>query len=176
MLRTNRQTKQPEQVFKDEAPTPGQTAICRLRLLEEIYLVDPVVIVSLGAKACETLLGRPVAIKRDRGETLQITIPGASYEPHVSDKGHLLRRVEGSLVATWLQAHVRYLLIPTLHPAYVLRTLQDRTANSDFRHFVNDLKQAIRTYKAYQHTVFGTGLTIDADDAAELNASDFQEG
>ena len=72
--------------YKDEPPTPIHKNACRPRLLEEIYLVDPIVIVGLGGPACEALLGHSITITRDRGETSQIAIPGASYRPVLTEK------------------------------------------------------------------------------------------
>jgi DNA polymerase len=171
MMTKNRRTGEWSQRFKDEPPTPPQKAACRPRLLEEIYLVDPIVIVGLGGPACEALLGHSIAITRNRGETTQISIPGASYQPVLTDKKkQWLRKVGGEYVAPVEQSEVFYHFIPTLHPAYVVRELADQGPDNPFRKFVGDLKKAVRTYDTYMETVFGViPADRDALDEAELH-------
>jgi uracil-DNA glycosylase len=157
MLRTNRRTQVSEFVYKDEPPTPPQYNACRQRLYEEIYLVDPVVIVGLGGKACEALMGRPVTITRDRGESTYISVPGRSYAPVLTEKQQQwLHRGKDKVLRTENeQNQVRYYFLPTLHPAYVLRKLADMGPDSPFRQLVSDLKKAVRTHEVYQELVYG---------------------
>lgn len=173
IFRTNWQTKRPEQVFKDEPPTPPQYLACLPRLHEEIYLVDPTVIVGLGGKACEALMSRRVTITRDRGEASEIEVPGASFVPVLTEKKQeWARRAKGTLVVPTAQNMVRYHFIPTLHPAYVARTLADQDHNSPFRQFVADLRKAIKTHELYQEIVFGVvPLQRDEVDDAEMHQS-----
>ena len=145
-----------KQLFKDEPPTPLQYTQCLPRLYEEIYLVDPVVIIGLGGKTCEALMRRHITITRDRGDTAHIAGPGAGYRPVVTDKKKEWRRkIGGAWQAPVVQNEVLYLFVPTLHPAYVARKLADQGADSPFQQFASDLKKAIRTYEAYLETVFG---------------------
>ena len=55
--------------------TPGQqeAAACAHWLEQEIALVQPRALVALGATASRSLLGRPVAVTRERGQWLQRT-------------------------------------------------------------------------------------------------------
>lgn len=143
--------------YKDVTPTPPQKAACRPRLLEEIYLVDPIVIVGLGAPACSELLGHSVVITRDRGEPAQIAIPGASFRPVLTEKKQqwLRKNSAGEWHSPVEPNEVLYHFIPTLHPAYVLRELADRGPNNAFQKFVADIRSAAHTYEAYVETVFG---------------------
>ncbi len=143
--------------YKDVPPTPIAKNSCRPRLLEEIYLVDPLVIVGLGQPACEALLGHSISITRDRGEPAQIAIPGASYRPVLTDKKQqwLRKSAAGEWSSPVEQNQVLYHFIPTLHPAYVLRELADRSPNNTFQKFVTDIRSAVRTYEAYVEVVFG---------------------
>lgn len=156
MLRKNWVTRQPELVYKDELPTPPQYNACLPRLYEEIYLVDPSVIIGLGGKACEALMGQPVTITRDHGKPVQISIPGASYRPVLTEKKKewLHRTPEGMRTLTE-QNEVRYYFMPTLPPAYVERKLEDFAPDSPFRQFVADIKKAIRAHEVYHEMVFG---------------------
>ena len=87
-------------------PLPEEVAACRPFLDGQIDAVKPKVIVSLGKPAASLLLGRDVAITRERG--------------------------------IW-QEYRGIPLMPTLHPAYILRqyTAENR------RHFWEDLKAAV---------------------------------
>jgi DNA polymerase len=49
-------------------PSAGEITACRWWLTEELRLVDPQMIVALGATAARSLLGRPVTISSMRGE------------------------------------------------------------------------------------------------------------
>jgi uracil-DNA glycosylase len=156
MMRMNYQKKQSLPVYRDEPPTPPQKNACRPRLLEEIYLVDPIVIVGLGGPACEALLGHSITITRDRGETAQIAIPGASYRPVLTEKKQQwMRKVGGEYQTPTEQNEVLYHFVPTLHPAYVARELADKGPGNAFQKFVADLRKAITTYDNYLETVFG---------------------
>lgn len=157
MMRKDRRTGISLPMYKDEPPTPPQCNACLPRLYEQIYLVDPVVIVGLGGKACETLLGKSVTITRDRGETtaMEISIPGASFRPRVTEGGKWRRKIAGVEQDPVEQNEVRYHFIPTLHPAYVIRLLADQGPNNPFQQFVTDIKKAIQTYEAYLQMAFG---------------------
>jgi DNA polymerase len=155
IFRKNYKTKLMELAFKDEPPTPPQYLACLPRLHEEIYLVDPIVIVGLGAKACEALRGKSITITRDRGDAEHISIPGASSRPSVTKDHKWTRKQKGEVVSPMTPNEVRYHFIPTLHPAYVIRKLADEDEKSPFRHFVADIKKAIRTYETYMELVFG---------------------
>lgn len=168
LMRMNYKKKQSLPVYKDEPPLPMQKAACRPRLLEEIYMVDPIVIVGLGGPACEALLGHSITITRDRGETEHIAIPGASYRPVLTEKKQQwLRKVGGEFVAPTEQNEVYYHFIPTLHPAYVARELADKGPGNAFQKFVADLKKAVTTYDTYLETAFGVIPTPREDLNAE---------
>lgn len=163
VFRKNYRTGQPEQAYRDEPPTPPQYNACMPRLQEEIYLVDPIVIVGLGNKACEALMGHPITITRDRGEPTQIEISGASFSPILTEKKQewLHRMKDGTMKTLSEPNTVRYYFMPTFHPAYVIRKLADQGPDSPFRQFVTDIKKAIKTHEVYREMVFGIVPTSD---------------
>jgi len=57
-------------------PAPGEIAACRPRLLEQIYTIDPLMILAVGGVALQALLGKKMAITTSRGELFDIEIPG----------------------------------------------------------------------------------------------------
>jgi len=144
--------------YIDTPPTPPQYKAFLPRLYEEIYLVDPTLIVCLGGKAAEVLLGRPITITRERGTPLRIEVPGASFRPVLTDKEKKwLHRVKGmpGLHTISEQNPVGYFMLPTLHPAFVLLNLADHRADSPYRKLVADLRTVVRIYDYYQEAVFG---------------------
>ena len=87
-------------------PLPAEVAACSAFLDGQIAAVNPKVIVSLGKPAASLLLGRNVAITRERGNW------------------HSYRGIP---------------LMPTLHPAYVLRQYTDENRRAVWK----DLKAAL---------------------------------
>ena len=137
-------------LYKDEPPLPAYVTACRPRLEEEIYLVDPVVIVTLGGEAASALAGRPVAITKERGEPFHASIDGASVVPSLTDKKkQWARKVKGEVHMPVEPFQVRYLVVPTFHPAYVLRKLADRGPNNPMDKFVDDVRLAADIHERY---------------------------
>jgi uracil-DNA glycosylase len=168
VMRQNYRTKLPEIVYKDEPPSPIHIKECLPRLYEEIYLVDPVVIVSLGGKAAEALVGGSVTITTERGKEREIVVPGVTHRAQMTEKrGAWLRKVHGQFVAPTEQNEVRYLLIPTLHPAYVDRKLSDKGPTSPFRQFFADIKKAAKLFERYQLEVGAKAPENEMEDISE---------
>jgi DNA polymerase len=89
----------------NRTPTPQETAICQPFIARQIELVDPDILVCLGAPSAQTLLGLNEGILKMRGRW-------ARYE-------NGKRPIKA---------------MPTLHPAFLLRQpLQKRLAWRDFR-------------------------------------------
>ena len=86
-------------------PTPQEVAVCRPFVERQIELVDPDIIVCLGAPATQTLTGSKDGILRTRGRLFPYTLPNREVK-----------------------------LLATLHPAFLLRQpVQKRLAWRDFR-------------------------------------------
>jgi len=151
-------------LYKDKVPLPTQIEACRPRLHEEIYIVDPILIVTLGATAAEHVLGRSVAITKERGRTQHATIPGGTLRPVLTDKKQVWgRKVHGQYVLPTETNEVQYLVLPTVHPAYVLRKIGDRGADSPLRQFADDLRLAVKTYERYLVEALGVEPTSTSD-------------
>jgi uracil-DNA glycosylase len=168
ILRKNPVTKQNEVAYQDEPPLPKYITECSPRLYEEIYLVDPIVIVGLGATACEALLQRAITITRTHGETRQIAVPGAVHRPQLTPGGKWARTIKKVPIAPTEQNQVFYFFIPTLHPAYILhKGIQDRDARSPFNQLYADISKAVQTYNSYLEVALGQPVahTMPSDDA-----------
>ena len=140
----------------DQAPFPVQAAACAPRLYEEIYLVDPMLIVALGGGAATALARKSVSILENSGVTRTITIPGAGRRPVLTEKRKLwARKVRGEMVTPVEQTPVEYLMMPIVHPAYVLRKQADVRAGNPLQVFVESMKKAAYIYDRYMHEVYG---------------------
>jgi DNA polymerase len=156
MQRMNYKTKEIEFVYQDEPPLPMYIEKCLPRLYEEIYLVDPIVIVGLGATACEALLKKPITITREHGMAKHISIPGAVHRPALTPGGKWARKIHRVLETPTEQNEVQFFFIPTLHPAFILhKGIQDRDPRSYFNQLYTDISTAVRTYDAYLEVVLG---------------------
>jgi len=147
--------------YKDQPPLPAHINACLPRLYEEIYIVDPLLIVTLGATAAATLMKRPVSILNEAGHETHIEIPGVTQVPVLTEKkGQWLRKVRGQLVAPTTRNMVRYLCIPTLHPAFVARSAADHAENSPMRRFFAHIKSAASDYIRLAE-YYGIPSTVD---------------
>jgi uracil-DNA glycosylase len=146
--RFNRETRRNEQIFEDVEPTNDQIQACLPRLYEEIYLVDPLFIVAVGAPASKTLLkGKKIAITTESGVERAIEIPGAWYTAVLTEKRQVwLRKVRGKVINPVAQNSVRYLMIPIIHPAHLLRKSADERIGAVTDIFVRTMKKISSVY------------------------------
>jgi DNA polymerase len=102
-------------------PQPSEMNACKMRLIESIYTVDPMVIVALGASALQGLTGETGSIVANAGNIFEMSIPGW-YIP------------------------VRYPVYAMMHPAYLLRQTppDPKEKKPDERHPIR------RTYKHFK--------------------------
>lgn len=111
-------------------PATTEQEICRTRLHEIIYQVDPIIIISLGRIAAEALLGKKCSVTMNRGLVRDIEIPGR-------------------------RGSVFYPLLIALHPAYLLRIndFTQRGGMSDKTY--DDILRAHMVVDTYNHLHYG---------------------
>lgn len=114
-------------------PIPKEMEACRARLVEQIYTVDPVVIVSAGSIATTALVGKKVSITTQRGELLDVEIPGRILP-------------------------VRYSLMPVLHPSYLLRTNDFKQKGGNGTKTYNDFVRVMEIVDSFNLRHYGTPL------------------
>jgi uracil-DNA glycosylase len=142
-------------IIKDDAPSVSQLQACSPRLYEEIYMVDPVLIVALGGTAAEFLLHRPVTITSEVGSMHVVHIPGATKRPVLTEKRkQWLRKVHKEWVMPTTQNLVDYACVLNLHPAYVLRNIRDERKGNATEKFVDTMKFVKRIYDQYVEEVY----------------------
>jgi DNA polymerase len=139
MTRFDRRTGRRLPIFQDEAPPTAAVNTCLSRLYEEIYLVDPILIVALGGEAAKAILRRPVKVTEKRGTTTSVNVPGVWNTPDRTGKGNWLRKQGGVINYPTSQNYVHYLMFITLHPAFVLRSQADQSFGNPTQVFIKDM-------------------------------------
>lgn len=150
-VRVDWKTNEPR--VKDEAPKPAEVAACRPRLLEQIYLVDPVLIVALGGTAAEALLKKSITITASSGVLHHMKVPGAGYRAALTPKGKWARKVRGGVVMPSIQNEVVYPVVPLLHPAYAMANASDQRRGAPMQMFVEGLETIKSIYETYKREV-----------------------
>jgi len=94
---------------KNRDPTKDEKAACRERLMKTIYIIDPLLVVTLGKPAMQTLL---------KQRSLSVTkAHGHLFSPGVRVTGRVFPRT-GDNKEVW---YLDYDVVPLYHPAYILR-------------------------------------------------------
>lgn len=114
-------------------PIPKELEACRPRLLEQIYLIDPVLILTAGRIATEALVGRKISITQSRGELFDIEIPG---------------KIHG-------EQKLRYPVLAILHPSYLLRKNDFRQKGGDGVKTYNDFIRTMNVIDKFNQMHFG---------------------
>lgn len=170
-----RKRRGPDEVLmRDSTPLPKQIEACRPRLHEQIYIVDPVLIVACGATAAEHVIGRPVTITRERGSFHKCVIPGATLRPVLTDKKQVWgRKIHGTYQTPTEVNEVHYTTLLTIHPSFVRRKGSDMGKDSPLRLFARDIRLAVQTYERFVSEVYGRELIespdVDLSDVGEDN-------
>jgi len=148
-------------IFQDQPPTVDQLEKCSPRLYQEIYSIDPIVIVAMGQPAASFLAGCSVNIKKLRGTPMEIDVPGAGYRAVLTNKKkEWVHTVKGVTVAPTEQNQVRYLMIPTYDITTVYDKRHDVTEGNIFQEFTSDVFLAKVIYDRYYEET--EGLTPEA--------------
>lgn len=137
-------------MINDTPPPPPAIKECEERLLEEIYLVDPIVIVAVGPLVASTLLKRAVAITKEHGVAEEVSFPGAGYVPSLTEKrGAWARKVRGKIELPVVRSEVKYLVVPILPLDFVLGRILDRGPNNPVAQLTADLAGVAKTIERY---------------------------
>lgn len=94
-------------------PIPKEIDACRTRLYHQIYLVDPILIITAGRIPTEALIGKKISITQSRGELFDVDIPGYVH-------------------------NVRYPVLAILHPSFLLRKNDFKQKGGDGQKTYND--------------------------------------
>lgn len=169
--RYDRRLKVKLPVLQDEPPPPTAINACLTRLYEEIYIVDPVIIVALGAEAAKALTRRPIKVNEKRGTTAEVHIPGVWDVADVTSKGVWERKSKGQRYYPTAQNYVSYMMLTMLHPSFVLRSQADRSFGNPLQVFIEDMHFVTDIYYRYLKEAFG----IDGVRLTQLVPNDVME-
>lgn len=101
-------------------PTKKEIAACKPRLLETLYLIDPVLIIGVGRIGVEALVNKSVSITQAHGELFDVPMTGRLVRPFT------------------------YSLIATLHPSYLMRKNDFNQPGGDGTKTFNDFLRAVK--------------------------------
>lgn len=137
--------------YRDNAPTGDQLNACKQRLHEEVYIVDPVVIVACGAVAVSAMVGKATTLASIRGEPMHVSVEGAGRAASITEKKHSWSRtLRGETSWPTIPSAVRYLMVPTHDPLFVYRQYSDKRTNSPGDQFTKDLTTAAEILQMYR--------------------------
>lgn len=88
--------------IENRQPSKDERLACKPRLLETIYIIDPLLVVTMGRVPYQVLFGRAPKMESIRGNIQTLRIPGRLAE-------------------------IKYPVMPLYHTAYLLRTHDKRT-------------------------------------------------
>jgi uracil-DNA glycosylase len=126
------------------------------RLYEEIYIVDPVLIVALGIEAARILAKSPLKYTTTRGTTLPIKVPGAWSVPDLTQSKKTWERKHGNQIfRPTKQNYVEYLMVTTLKPNYVLQHYADESHGNPKQEFLQDMTLAANIFFRYVREAYG---------------------
>ncbi|HCJ66974.1 MAG TPA: uracil-DNA glycosylase [Elusimicrobia bacterium] len=114
----------PEKRGNDRPPNREEITACLPVLKEQIFMIKPKIICTLGAVATNALLGKVVSLTKIRGKFYPFRVP---FGPETL-------RVEGNLQG---EPYGETKLFPTFHPAAIFRTPSLKNI------FINDLKKLV---------------------------------
>jgi DNA polymerase len=109
-----------------QTPGPEHVAACHPWLQAELALVNPELVVCLGATAAKAMLGNSFRITKQRGQLMPLDPPGA-----MGGDGSLFDTEEAAVQSAWIMA--------TAHPSAVLR-VPGEGREAAYQALVADLK------------------------------------
>jgi DNA polymerase len=114
-------------------PSPKEVVACSTRLHEQIYTVDPVLILAMGRIAAQAIIGKKIAITSARGQLFDVEFQGRGVT-------------------------YRYPVMALLHPSYLLRINDINTKGGENARTYNSLLKAMALLDQFNLLHHGTPL------------------
>jgi hypothetical protein len=144
---------------------------CKARVLEEIYLVDPVLIVALGELPTKQLLGTNFPYTTNIGSIQPLEFEGAGVVAAVTPKQlRWARRVNGQLVYPVKPNKVEYRVLVTTDPLEVLRKWVDMGHDNPMKKLLGQLHEARRVLLRYRQEVYNV-MSLEPVNLAAIEAA-----
>lgn len=167
-------------IEQDDPPTDDQRLACRDRLYQEIYKVNPEMIVALGGKAAETLLDRPVKILQESGQLRADTassrgtylrLPGVGQRAVFTPGGLWRHKVHKVFVQKTEQDFVYYPVLMVVHPSAVIRNISDNSRSGAKFAFTEGIRAVLRNINTYRSILYGGDIpeiALDMEDVEDI--------
>ena len=119
---------------ENRTPFPDELKACRERLMNILYILDPLIVIACGNSALTTLF-RSVSVKITQ-------MRGNVYDG----------RFDGRF------GTITYPVFPIYHPSYLLRKADWNSKNGDWAKTVDDVRKALRVADFLRHHYHGTPI------------------
>lgn len=116
---------------ENRTPIPPEIKACSERLLNLIYIVDPILIIASGKTAAEALLNKKIEVTMKRGDLFEMKMKGKVRD-------------------------ATYPVMVTLHPSFLLRKADWNVAGGDYSKTLGDFMMAMKLYDFLMEKNFGT--------------------
>ena len=173
IYRTDRSTGAQLPLIRDEPPSPLSIAACEQRLHEQIYAVDPILIVAMGSLVTKALAGPKLTISNAKGAVHEITIDGVWPVPDLTaTKRAWIRKGKDGLTAPTKTNKVRYLMYSTSDPREVIINEADKRKGNPMQTFIDDMRRVAGIYDRYRTEVFNLmpgERSLSIEDLQDIN-------
>lgn len=117
---------------ENRTPTPNEVRACWDRLLNIIYIVDPLIIIAVGRTALAAVLKKKEAeITKYRGQIIDVHYDGRFGQ-------------------------ATYPVMPILHPSFLLRVADWKQKDGYYEKTVDDVRKAMKTVDYLRNQHYGT--------------------
>lgn len=134
--------------IENRPPSKPEREACRRRLLETIYIVDPLLIIAVGKVPAAALLGKVSTVDNMHGKLYAATIEGR----HVP---------------------IRYTVMPVYHTAFLLRTF-DRRADGAWGKSARDFVLACKIVDHLRSAYYG--IEVNREEIIHGKAAEQESG
>lgn len=147
--------------YKDRPPLYPEIAACQPRLWEEIYCVDPLLILSTQPEVTQHLLGKRCL---SDGEVGQLEISGRTRIPKQDARGQFSRMMKGVRVPYLTTVSLKYPVMQIPNPDLALQRHANKRQDGELNQLKHCIQLAVQVYQRYREE---SGLTTE-----EVHATD----
>lgn len=137
---------------RDRPALDPEIKACRTRLHEEIYIVDPLLILALGQTVAKALTGRIIT---SYGGLQQLAIPARTQRAHITSRGWPVKdkRDPRGFRCPSEPWEIEYPLMVLRDPDDVLRNRHNKDPRGEMPQFIEHVKLAVRMVREYRNEV-----------------------
>lgn len=139
-------------IWRDGAPPKDALDACRERLCEEIYLLDPLLVVALGPLALRTLTNKHYG-ETDRGRLFDLEVTGRSTVPALTPKGVWERKIRGVVTRPVKPRIVHYPVYLTGSLDKVMTYAASQDPDREPAVFIRDLARIASMWRLYSEVM-----------------------